>query len=48
VQVGLAGRNIDIDHVQATPAGAALAAWINGIGETTAKKLAEALQPIAQ
>ena len=46
VQVGLAGRNIDTDHVQATPAGAALVTWINGVGAATAKKLAEALQPI--
>ncbi len=46
VQVGLAGRNIDTDHVQATPAGAAVVEWINGLGEATAKKLAEAWQPI--
>ena len=43
VQVGLAGRNIDTNHVQVTPASAALAAWINNIGEATTKKLAEAM-----
>ena len=44
VQVGLAGRNIDTDHVQATPGGAALVTWINSIGEATANRLAGALQ----
>ena len=44
VQVGLAGRNIDTDHVQATPASAALVAWMNSISEATANKLADALQ----
>ncbi len=45
VQVGLAARNIDTDQVQGTAAGAALVGLIEGIGEATAKKLAEALQP---
>ncbi len=43
-QVGLAGRNIDTDQVQATAAGAALVGLIDSIGEATAKKLAEALR----
>jgi hypothetical protein len=45
VQVGLAGRNIDTDHVQGTAGGAALVGLITSIGEATAKRLAEALQP---
>lgn len=45
VQVGLAGRNIDTDQVQATAAGAAVVDLVNNISEATAKKLAEALQP---
>jgi hypothetical protein len=45
VQVGLAGRNIDTDHVQCTAAGAALVGLINTIGETTARRLSDALQP---
>ena len=45
VQVGLAGRNIDTDHVQGTAAGAAIIGLINSISEATAAKLAEALQP---
>ena len=48
VQVGLAGRNIDTDQVQGTAAGAALVAWINGIREATAKRLAEALQVVTR
>ena len=48
VQVGLAGRNIDTDHVQATSAGAALVGWINSLVEATAKKLAEALQSVTK
>jgi hypothetical protein len=39
VQIGLAGRNIDTDHVQSTAGGAALVGLINGIGETTAREL---------
>ncbi len=45
VQVGLAARNIDTDQVQITAGGAALVALIQNISETTASKLAEALQP---
>ncbi len=48
VQVGLAGRNIDTDHVQCTAGGAALVELIDSIGATTAKRLAEALQPITR
>jgi hypothetical protein len=48
LQVGLAGRNIDTDHVQGTQAGAALAGLIESISEATAKKLAEALQPVTR
>src|SRR3972149_8671729 len=48
VQVGLAGRNIDTDQVQGTAAGAALVGLINSIGEATAKKLAEVLQPVTR
>ena len=48
VQVGLAGRNIDTDQMQGTAAGAALVGLIQSIGETTAKKLAEALRPVTQ
>ena len=48
VQVGLAGRNIDTDHVQGTAAGAALVGLISSISQTTAKKLAEALQPVTR
>ena len=48
VQVGLAGRNIDTDHVQGTAASAALVGLVNNIGEATAKKLAEALQPVTR
>ena len=44
VQVGLAGHNIDTDQVQATRAGAALVEWVDGLGEATANRLAEALQ----
>ena len=44
VQVGLAGRNIDTDQVQATAAGSALVGLIDSIGEAAAKKLAEQLQ----
>ncbi len=44
VQVGLAGRNIDTDHVQATEAGAALAGLMQSISTETAKKLREQLQ----
>lgn len=45
IQVGLAARNIDTDQVQGTAAGAALVGLIESIGEATAKKLAEVLQP---
>ena len=45
VQVGLAGRNIDTDHVQITAGGAALVGLIESISETTAEKLRETLQP---
>lgn len=45
VQVGLAGRNIDTDHVQITAGGAALVRLIGEIGAATAQRLAEALQP---
>ncbi len=48
VQLGLAGRNIDTDHVQGTAAGAALVGLIESISEATAKKLAEALQPVTR
>ncbi len=48
VQLGLAGRNIDTDHVQGTAAGAALVGLVNNIGEATAKKLAEAVQPMTR
>ena len=48
VQVGLAGRNIDTDQVQATAAGSALVGLIDSIGEAAAKKLAEALQPVTR
>ncbi len=48
VQVGLAGRNIDTDQVQGTAAGAALVGLIHGISEATAKRLAEALQPVTR
>jgi len=48
VQVGLAGRNVDTDHVQGTAAGAALVGLVNNIGEATAKKLAEAVQPVTR
>jgi hypothetical protein len=39
VQVGLAGRNIDTDHVQGTAAGNALVGLIESISEATAKEL---------
>lgn len=48
VQVGLAGWNIDTGQVQGTPAGAALVGLIQNIGEATAKRLSEALQPKTQ
>ena len=48
VQVGLAGRNIDTDHVQGTAAGAALVGLIESISEATAKRLAEVLQPVTR
>ena len=48
MQVGLAGRNIDTDQVQATAAGAALVGLINSVSEATAKKLAETLQPVTK
>ena len=48
VQVGLAGRNIDTDHVQGTAAGAALVGLIHNIGEATAKRLAEVSQPVTR
>jgi hypothetical protein len=48
VQVGLAGRNIDTDHVQITAGGAALVRLISDIGAATAQRLAEALQPLTR
>ena len=48
VQVGLAGRNIDIDHVQITAGGAALVGLIESISETTAEKLRETLRPVTK
>ncbi len=48
VQVGLAGRNIDTDHVQGTAASVALVGLISNISEATARKLAETLQPITR
>jgi hypothetical protein len=48
VQVGLAGRNIDTDHVQGTAAGEALVGLINSIGEAAAQRLAETLPPITR
>ena len=48
VQVGLAGRNIDTDHVQGTAAGAALVGLIESVSEATAKRLAEVLQPVTR
>jgi hypothetical protein len=46
VQIGLAGRNIDTDQVQATAAGAALVGLIESISEASARRLAEALEPV--
>lgn len=48
VQVGLAMRNIDTDHVQATPGGAALVRLIRRIGEATAERLGEAMRPVTK
>ncbi len=48
VQVGLAGRNIDTDQVQGTAAGAALTGLISSISEATARRLAEALEPVTR
>jgi len=48
VQVGLAGRNIDTDHVQITAGGAALVGLIESISEATAEKLRETLQPVTK
>ncbi len=48
VQIGLAARHIDTDHVQGTTAGTALVGLITGISQTTAKKLIEALQPVTR
>ncbi len=48
VQVGLASRNIDTDQAQITAGGAALVELIQSIGEATAKRLAEALQPVTR
>ncbi len=48
VQVGLATRNIDTDHVQGTTAGTALVGLIVGISQATAKKLIAALQPVTR
>jgi hypothetical protein len=47
-QVGLAGRSIDTDQVQISAGGAALVGLINSVSEATAKKLAEALQPVTK
>jgi len=47
-QVGLAGRNIDTDHVQSTSGGVALVGLVGSIGEATAKTLAEALRPVTR
>lgn len=43
VQVGLAARNIDIDQIQSTAAGAAVVGLINSISDATAKKLADSI-----
>ncbi len=48
VQVGLAGRNIDTDHVQGTAAGAVLVSLISTISQATAQKLAQALEPVTR
>ena len=48
VQVGLAARNIDTDQVQGTAAGAALVGLIDGIGQATAKKLAQSLRAVTK
>jgi len=37
IQVGLATRNIDTDHAQITPAGQALAAWVDELIEAVAQ-----------
>lgn len=47
-QVGLAGRRMDTDQVQISAGGAALVGLINSVSEATAKKLAEALQPLTK
>ena len=47
-QVGLAGRNIDTDHVQSTSGGVALVGLVGSIGEATAKTLAEALRSVTR
>ena len=48
VQVGLAGRNIDTDHVQITAGGAALVGLIESISDATAEKLRETLRPVTK
>jgi len=48
VQLDLAARNIDTDHVQSTAAGAALVGLINSIREATARTLTEALRPVTR
>lgn len=46
IQVGLASREIDTDHVQITEAGAALVGLMSEIKRETAKRLAEVLAPV--
>lgn len=46
VQLGLAGRNIDVDQVHGTAAAAALVDLIDHISQATAHKLAGALPPL--
>ena len=48
VQLDLAARNIDTNHVQITAAGAALFGLINSIREATEKKLAEVVQSVTR
>ena len=48
IQVGLAARHIDTDHIQGTAAGVALVNLVNSISETTAARLEEALRPVSR
>lgn len=45
VQVGLAGRNIDTNHVQGTPAGVALVELIEQVAQAAAARLEQMLRP---